>query len=69
MNDLTDIVHREPNYRWAVITQDSPEEWGTPEYLLVKGNGFKYTVVARTDFLEEAEEMATALNYWETRPL
>jgi len=49
--------------------QEAPEEWGAPEYLLVKGDGFKYTTVARTDFLEEAEEMATALNYWETRPL
>ena len=69
MNELTEIVHREPNYRWAVIVQEAPEEWGAPEYLLVKGDGFKYTTVARTDFLEEAEEMATALNYWETRPL
>lgn len=69
MNDLTEIVHRDPNYRWAVIVQEATEDWGTPEYLLVKGDGFKYTVVARTDFLEEAEELATALNYWETRPL
>ena len=69
MNHLTEIVHREPSHRWAVIVQETPEDWGTPEYLLVKGDGFKYTVVARSDYLEEAEELATALNYWETRPL
>jgi hypothetical protein len=69
VNDTADIIHREPNYRWAVIVQEPLEEWGTPEFLVVKGDGFKYTAVARTDFLAEAEEMATALNYWETRPL
>ena len=69
MNDLTEILHRDPSHRWAVVIQEATEDWGAPEYLLVKGDGFKYTTVARTDFLEEAEEMATALNYWETRPL
>lgn len=69
MNDIVEITHREPNHRWAVVVQEPLEEWGAPEYLLVKGDGFKYTSVARTDFREEAEEIATALNYWETRPL
>lgn len=69
MNDTTEVIHRDPAHRWAVIVQDPTEEWGAPEYLLVKGDGFSYTVIARTDYKEEAEEIATALNYWETRPL
>ena len=69
MTDISGIVHREPDYRWAVIINETLDEYHPAEYLLVKGDGFTFTSIARTDCKEQAEEMATALNYWETRPL
>ena len=61
--------HRKPIYQWVVMSdsQDEDEdEYGT--HFVCKGDGFRYYIVGTTSNYQEAEEMAIAMNYWETRP-
>lgn len=61
--------YRKPLYQWVVIseTQDEDDdEYGT--HLICKGDGFRYYIIASTNNYQDAEEMAIAMNYWETRP-
>lgn len=71
MSDITlDIVHRTPEFVWAVVSRPTEEdEWEMPEYLVVKGDGFHFTIVAVLQDFAEAQQLALAMNYWETRPI
>jgi hypothetical protein len=70
MSDITiGVIHREPEHIWAVVSRPMQDEWDTPEHLVVKGNGFHFSIVACLESLEEATDLAIAMNYWETRPL
>jgi hypothetical protein len=60
--------HRESIYKWVVISdsEDEDDDYGT--HYVCKGDGFKFFIVGSTNTYEDAEEMAIAMNYWETRP-
>jgi hypothetical protein len=64
---MTNIIHREPGHQWVVISSGEDEDFDN--HYVCKGNGFRYYIVATLESYEEAEEMAIAMNYWETRPV
>ncbi len=60
-------LHREAIYKYIVIAGvDDYDEYAL--HYVCKGDGFKFNIVASTHSYEDAEEMAIAMNYWETRP-
>lgn len=61
-------THREPIYKW-VVTSDCRDDDEFGIHYVCKGNGFRFYIVASANTYEEAEEMAIAMNYWETRPV
>jgi hypothetical protein len=60
-------IHRDPNAQWVIISE-SPDDDEFGVHYVCKGNGFRYYIVATSNTYAEAEEMAIAMNYWETRP-
>lgn len=61
-------LHREPICQWVVISESQDEDDDYGVHHVCKGNGFRYYIVATSSTYAEAEEMAIAMNYWETRP-
>jgi hypothetical protein len=64
---ITD-THRESQYKYIVVS-DAEDHDDFSVHYVCKGNGFKFHIVATLHSYEEAEEMAIAMNYWETRPM
>jgi hypothetical protein len=58
--------HREPIYKWVVISDSHEDDFGT--HYVCKGDGFRFYIIGSANTYEDAEEMAIAMNYWETRP-
>ena len=59
--------HREAIYNRVVIS-DSQDDNDFGTHYVCKGDGFRFYIVGSTTTYEDAEEMAIAMNYWETRP-